>query len=251
MDRFLSIEQLNALLALRVYRLDSSLVDKIISQYAHLRSLGQTGDLGDAIFWEETHGFLSGDSLSSERPPSGVEDAVGQVPYSPTNSPFESQIGGGGDLPFHEVVQLKKVFNKKFKTYDMRYLLKLHEARSTDPELDMLKAFGDLIETAFVDGNLDARVGMTINHPDLVKPIGIHFQRRKDLNAEKVLNTVEKVIQSNVGVQLGHLEVHAQLYQAESAGALPQPSNKAEWFKTNRAIFDVGDSNAKKDCIVR
>ncbi len=110
------------------------------------------------------------------------------------------------------MVETKKVYNKKFKTWDMRYRLELDEAKSTNPRIDMLAAFGDLIKTAFINGDLNAKVGMTIDHPALEKPIGIHFQDRKDLNAEKVLNTVEKVIQSNVGVKTGHLDINAQLY---------------------------------------
>ncbi len=87
---------------------------------------------------------------------------------------------------------------KKFKTKGKRYTLIINpDAASGDPWGDLNGAISNVIQTAFVDANPKAMVGLELRHEAMDKPILIPFSTRDALNTEKVLGILEAVIQSN------------------------------------------------------
>ncbi|MCP4488724.1 MAG: hypothetical protein GY820_15630 [Gammaproteobacteria bacterium] len=89
------------------------------------------------------------------------------------------------------------------------------------------EAFAHLIETAFADGNVDDKVGLTIDHPFLKKKIGIPISRQDMLTADKVYDTVQRFVQSSDLVRLDSkmtaVAVRFTSRPQTGAGAPPPP----------------------------
>ncbi|MCP4460712.1 MAG: hypothetical protein GY816_22230, partial [Cytophagales bacterium] len=90
----------------------------------------------------------------------------------------------------------------RFRTTEATYSLEFKNLDNIPIGPAVHEAFAHLIETAFADGNVDDKVGLTIDHPFLKKKIGIPFSRRDMMTADKVYDTVQRFVQSSELVRL-------------------------------------------------
>ncbi|MCP4492914.1 MAG: hypothetical protein GY820_37275 [Gammaproteobacteria bacterium] len=82
----------------------------------------------------------------------------------------------------------------RFRTAVAQYSLQLKNiAECADVDGALYAAFSSLIETAFAGADANDKVGISIAHDGLTKPIGIPFCRREVLTADKLMGLMEKV----------------------------------------------------------
>ena len=78
----------------------------------------------------------------------------------------------------------------------------------------MPQAVDALIQEAFADASPRAKVGLTIDHPDLRRGVAIiPFIRKEDLSVGKVISFMEKLAQSNQDILLVDFKVEAVIIE--------------------------------------
>ena len=96
----------------------------------------------------------------------------------------------------------------KFKTTCM--VFKLDFGNEFEAFTGIPRAMDELIQEAFSNAPPRAKVGLTIDHPDLKRGIAIiPFTRKEDLSVGKVLTFIEKLSQSNHEIPLTSFNVEA------------------------------------------
>ncbi|OOZ19458.1 hypothetical protein BOW30_12825, partial [Solemya velum gill symbiont] len=160
--------------------------------------------------------FISNDEIEAltsaceEDGPWYDEDMTGRGPIEPPNSPIPASPEAG---PSHETeprgtsddiytlrLRGQRTFAKtaaKERTYRVLMNENLGGRRLIDIRKDLHRMFDDVIRQAR-DDLADNDLGrVVIHHPGLQNPIVVSLRRLELLNAESVMSTIEKVLQSH------------------------------------------------------
>ena len=126
----------------------------------------------------------------------------------------EEQVGGGQKLwssnNHYTLRQIASRNVRKFNTTATDYLLSLHAQSEEQPLLGQLgnifDALVDEMTTGMADNDL---VRFVLQSRSLDYPISLPFMPRHELNAERIMGEVQRVLQSNEQVNLqSGMQVH-------------------------------------------
>ncbi len=240
---------LNAIIQARLYRQIPVLADRLLARFAEL---GGDGDrpLGDTLFWTET-GLAD---LFESQP-----DSLGQSQDSNDDWIMDLDVDGAveqyqrGGRALFQVERLGQCDVPKFSTHGQHFRLQIDQGQLTNAHDDLLDGFGQVIEQAFSSAPFNALCGVQISHRNLQYPILVPFSSRDRMTAERVLNIMEQVLQSNEDVDPSEVEIEATTVTPPSASGVPQPVNLDSYLEkssgSNGCLYKV--RNNDKLCIIR
>ena len=153
----------------------------------------------------------------------------------------EEQVGGGQKLRssnnHYTLRQIASRNVRKFNTTATDYLLSLHAQSEDQPLLDQLgNIFYSLVD--------EMRAGMTDNDPvrfvlqsrSLDYPISLPFMSRHEMNAERIMDEVQRVLQSNEQVNLqDRMQVHV-VHEGMPQGGVASRKRKHYVFKLSKFL---------------
>ncbi len=174
-----SLSDLHTIVKYEIYRHIPGTAQKILDRFVQIQQPGD--EIGTIPFWKH---------LGIE-----VDD---EEPVEPKRPRVESHTSAGQDLEFYCVKKLEEKIAPRFKTTQTTYSLELKNiGKTTDLDGVIHRAFNDLIEKSFADGNVNDKVSMTIRHPHISKAIHVPFTEREKLTSEKVISTIERFMRSS------------------------------------------------------
>ena len=126
----------------------------------------------------------------------------------------EEQVGGGQKLwSSNNHYTLRQIASRnvhKFNTTATDYLLSTHAQSEEQPSLDQLGNIFDSLVDEMTPGMADNDlVRFVLQSRSLYYPISLPFMPRHEMNAERIMGEVQRVLQSNVQVSLQDgMQVH-------------------------------------------
>ncbi|MCP4500351.1 MAG: hypothetical protein GY822_10365 [Deltaproteobacteria bacterium] len=215
LSKVVTVDQLNFLADLQLYKLTPGLASAMLQRFLQLGQLDEP--FGDEGFWSYMLGEdeaqddgqqaqNGGQQAQNGGQSSEIQDGGQQSPNAQDGGQQAQNVGQSSEAlqakrrrveepPIFYEIKLDELRTaSRFRTTAARYSLQLMNMDACRNADDMLyTAFSSLIETAFAGADANDKVGISIAHEGLTKPIGIPFCRREVLTADKLMGLMEKV----------------------------------------------------------
>lgn len=146
------------------------------------------------------------DQYNSDTVHSESEDSDSNVEENESDNESTNLNISKADFDPSEYYELENphiVHVRRFKTESLQYQIRF---RNTDKCDNFHEQISDILDHA-VDKIISQStykdlVGASLNHPDLDKPVYIHFRPRANLTGEVIVHEIERILQSNVHVRI-------------------------------------------------
>ena len=123
------------------------------------------------------------------------------------DEPKQSQVGHGRRN--YTIRKLRSKYIKKYQSERESWVVQLHLNRM-DHGADsfhqtLVNTFNEILDSVAGDMQDNDRIRFVFNHPALNRPINLLLMRRRDVDAERIMSEIERVIQSNEGFDIDDL----------------------------------------------
>jgi hypothetical protein len=180
-----------------------------------------------------------------------VDDSSGsEIVETPTVlAPEVVNQEGSGFSSFYtfgeEYVQHVKRIRASTMAFDVNFV---NMAENSDLLGTLKAALTDTIDKAFEMGGETCQVGLKISHPGELKPYLVRFSEKERLTPDKVLNSVERVLQSNQAFRVDNwLRVQATIIRNPQP---PRPGGRPH-VKGRGCFQSFRDTKGHGRCYVR